>query len=318
MTNAICNQEMMKQIMEIVENKWNELNETKTLQEESKESKNTVCELVIQIIITFLLTIIYYKFIIDPTIEEVVSYINTPSFPLNELLIELPMDININCIIYLYDEKENSIIKECPIGQKYINISEVLKKKIILEKEGNLKIYFYVNDKNYKKIQKKIVNVINTIYSFDKDNKVVNYSRYKYFHLDSMIKTSNERNVSKYFYYNIQSHRIINEGKVYDFNIIDDSEKIRYFTWESNDYLKDCNFVIFFNKMEYFKVTERKRMSILEIFLYFFGIGDFALKILEYFFCKKKKENLKNSSNLISNEIIPNREMNIELENQTN
>ena len=130
MTNAICNQEMVKQVMEIVESKWNELNETKTLKEESKKSKNTLYKLVIQIIITFLFTIIYYKIIINPTIEEVVSYINTPSFPLNELLIELPMDININCIIYLYDGKENSTIKECPIGQKNINISEVLKKML--------------------------------------------------------------------------------------------------------------------------------------------------------------------------------------------
>lgn len=317
MTNAICNEEIMQKVIEVVESKWSELNETKTIREESKKSKNTGFKLFIQIIITALFTVIYYKIIINPTIEEVVSYINTPSFPLNELLIKLPWGINIYCVIALYNEKENSTIKECPKGQKNINISEVLKKNVILENEGNLRIFFYVADKNYKKIQKEIIYVKNTIYSFDKDNKVVNYSRYKNFHLDSMIKTSNERNVTKYFYYNIQSHRIINEGKVYDFNIIEDSEKIRYFTWESNDYLEYCNFVIYFTKMEYFKVTERKRRSILEIFLVLFGIGDFALKIMIYFFCRKKKENLKNSSNLISNEIIPNREMNIELENQT-
>ena len=38
-----------------------------------------------------------------------------------------------------------------------------------------------------------------TIYSFYKDYKVVIYSRFKFFHLDRMIKTSTERNVTKYF-----------------------------------------------------------------------------------------------------------------------
>ena len=90
MTNAICNEEIMQKVIEVVESKWSELNETKTIREESKKSKNTGFKLFIQIIITALFTVIYYKIIINPTIEEVVSYINTPSFPLNELLIKLP------------------------------------------------------------------------------------------------------------------------------------------------------------------------------------------------------------------------------------
>ena len=68
MTNAICNEEIMKKVMEVVESKWNELNETKTLREDSQKSKNIACKLIIQIIITFLFTIVYYKIIINPTI----------------------------------------------------------------------------------------------------------------------------------------------------------------------------------------------------------------------------------------------------------
>ena len=40
MENAL-NEEIIKEVMGIVESKWNELNETKTIKEESQKSINT-------------------------------------------------------------------------------------------------------------------------------------------------------------------------------------------------------------------------------------------------------------------------------------
>ena len=316
MENAL-NEEIIKEVMGIVESKWNELNETKTIKEDSQKSINMKYKLFIQFILTFLFTIFYYYVILNPVFEEVVSYINTPSFPL-ELVIQLPMDIDIECEIALFNE--NGLINEsriCPKYQKFINLSKVFNKNIILENEKVLKIFFYVNDKNYTKFQNERVSIINNIYSFNKDNKVVSYFRYKYFHLDSVIKSSNERKETKYFYYNVQSHRINNENEIYNFNIIDDAEIIRYFSWENYNYLKNCNFVIYLKKMEYFKLTERKRRPFLEVFLVLFGIGEFLLKIVLYFVKKQKIEkSLKNSSILLANENTHNNDINIELENQ--
>ena len=101
MENAL-NEEIIKEVIGIVESKWNELNETKTIKEDSQKSINMKYKLFIQFILTFLFTIFYYYLILSPVFEEVVSYINTPSYPL-ELFIQLPMDIDIDCDIILYN-----------------------------------------------------------------------------------------------------------------------------------------------------------------------------------------------------------------------
>ena len=323
--------EVIKGMMEIAGKSFNDSNETKSLKDDKQKTKNKVskfCNCASQLTLTVLITIIYCYYIISPTIEEVISYTNTPSFPLNIKLI-LPKNVNINCIISFYNgEEKTKTIQHCPKGQYIINITELLNTNITLNNEGNLQIFVFVKDNNYTKIQKEKISIQNGIFTFNKDNEVVPSFRSKDFHLDSVVKTSNERKEAKYFYYFIQSHRIINEGDIYDFNIIDDDERIRRFSWENMEYQKDCNFVIYLSRNEYFRLTERKRSFFLEEFVFFFGVAEFLWKIVikkilitikEMITEKIKKwknNNIKTSPNLLNSEIMPNNDRNIELENQ--
>ena len=96
--------EIMKGMMEIAGKQINESNETKSLKDDTQKTKNKAskwCNYIGQLILTALITFIYCYYIISPTIEEVISYTNTPSFPLNIKLI-LPKNVNINYVLFLF------------------------------------------------------------------------------------------------------------------------------------------------------------------------------------------------------------------------
>jgi hypothetical protein len=94
------------------------------------------------------------------------------------------------------------------------------------------------------------------------------------------------------------------------------------------EYQKDCNFVIYLSRNEYFRLTERKHSCFLEEFVFFFGVAEFLWKIVIKKILIKIKEmitekikkwknnNIKTSPNLLNSEIMPNNDRNIELENQ--
>ena len=185
------------------------------------------------IIVALGLALIMYYFCISPTNHEIVSHINTPSFPLYDLYINLPNDIYIFCEI-----KFGNKLYDCPRNKKKIYIKDVINKIPIIENGENMIISFFVKDKNYKKMENKIVRIFYSIYSFDKNYKINKSEFSRNFHLDSMIKTSNERKEAKYFYYDIKSHRIDNEGDIYDFSFLNSDETVRYFSWNNPGYAK--------------------------------------------------------------------------------
>jgi hypothetical protein len=90
------------------------------------------------------------------------------------------------------------------------------------------------------------------------------------------------------------------------------------------EYQKDCNFVIYLSRNEYFRLTERKRSFFLEEFVFFFGVAEFLWRIaikkiimkIKEMITKKTNNNVKNSPNLLNNEASLNNDGNIELENK--
>ena len=306
----------------ILKTEMNEINQTKIFNDDSKLCKK-ILYFVLQGFITFLFTLIVL-YIANPTIDEFVSYINTPSFPLNDVSIIFPNNFSIHCQISFFNYYEESLFKPCPIvkGGEELNITKVLNKtNITIKKGGRLLIYFRVNENNYSKFQNSKITIRNKIFTFNRNNEVVASFMEKYYYLDNLIELSNERNQTRYFYYNIQSHRIKNIDKVYNFTIIDDSEIVRDFTWKNNKGLEGTNFIIWLEKMEYFKLTERKKISPLNLYIYLLGIGHFFLKFCLLFIRIVKKINEKccsnNSALLLQNENNSNNDINIELENKT-
>ena len=171
-------------------------------------------------------------------------------------------------------------------------------------------ISFFVKDKNYKKMENKIVEINYSIYSFDKNYKINKFELGRYFHLDSMIKTSNERKETKYFYYDIKSHRIDNEGDIYDFSFLNSDETVRYFSWDNIFTKSGCNFKVYLTKENFYLITERKRTNLLIIFLVVFSFMNALLDNLGIGLRKKeenKKEqiNSQNNDSLITNERRP-------------
>ena len=172
-------------------------------------------------------------------------------------------------------------------------------------------ISFFIKDKNYEKMENKIVKINYSIYSFDKNYKINKLEFYRNFHLDSMIKTSNERKETKYFYYGIKSHRIDNEGDIYDFSFLNSDETVRYFSWNNPIYTKSgCNFKIYLTKENFYLLTERKRTNGVIIFLLLFSIVKTFIDIIDYILTKKEENqkeqsNKQNNDGLITNESRP-------------
>ena len=137
----------------------------------------------------------------------------------------------------------------------------------------------------------------------------------RYFHLDSMIKTSNERKETKYFYYDIKSHRIDNEGDIYDFSFLNSDETVRYFSWSNLFTKSGCNFKVYLTKENFYLLTERKRIHGLIIFLLLFSIVKTFFDVMDFFLTKKeenKKEqsNEQNNNKLLTNERRPDNDNN--------
>ena len=65
------------------------------------------------IIIDLLISLLIVYWVISPTNYEIVSHINPPSFPLYDLYINLPNDIDIDCEIQFGNK-----LYECPRNKK--------------------------------------------------------------------------------------------------------------------------------------------------------------------------------------------------------
>ena len=258
------------------------------------------------IIVDLFISLLIIYWVISPTNHEIVSHINPPSFPLYDLYINLPNDIDIDCEI-----KFGNKLYDCPKKKKIYIKDDVINKIPTIENGENMIISFFVKDKNYKKMENKIIKINYSIYSFDKNYKINKVELGRNFHLDSMIKTSNERKEAKYFYYDIKSHRIDNEGDIYDFSFLNSDETVRYFSWNNPGYAKSgCNFKVYLTKENFYLLTERKRIHGLIIFLLLFSIVKTFIDIIDYILTKKEENqkeqsNKQNKDGLITNESRP-------------
>ena len=272
----------------------------------AKKTKPFWKKLKYMFIATILFTIIVKFFFMSPTNNEIVTHINTPSFPLDDLSINLPNDIHIDCEIE-FSNNNNPYI--CPKNKKKINIKELIKKDIIIKEGEYMVISFFVKDNNYIKMQDKILKINYNIYSFDnkyyKINKLNTGVNYR---LDSMIKTSNERKETKCFYYGIKSHTINNDGESQDFSILNTDERVGYFSWD-NPYFtkKGCNFQIFLTKENFYLLTERKSTNVLIIILVVFSVVNsifdvFGIGIREK--TEKETENKNENNNENNNDSL--------------
>jgi len=86
---------VVKLMDEIIEAKIKENNEII----EDSDKRNKIKRLFINIIITFIITYLYCKLIRSPYINEKVSYYIPNAFPFKNLIIELPNEIKVFCLI---------------------------------------------------------------------------------------------------------------------------------------------------------------------------------------------------------------------------
>ena len=188
------NEEIIKALPQIVDKEINE-----------REKNKIFLKLIIESFFTLIFTGFMYIFILGPSNQEIVTHINTPSFPLHNLTIILPNNAekdDIDWEIILYNKnlsKKGSAT--CPKnGDKKINIAKLINKNVIIEEDEHLTIYFYVKEKYYDKAKNEILKISSDYYTLNKDNKVVTYSYTRNYHLDNMIQSSNERKETKLFY----------------------------------------------------------------------------------------------------------------------
>ena len=90
------NVEIMRALSQIVDKEINE------------REKNKILKLIIESFFTLIFTGFMYIFILGPSNQEIVTHINTPSFPLHNLTIILPNNAeegDIDCEIILYRKK---------------------------------------------------------------------------------------------------------------------------------------------------------------------------------------------------------------------
>ena len=213
------------------------------------------------------------------------------------------------------------------MNKKHINITEELKayniSKLILNKEFKdfLSIFFKVNE-NLDNLpdESGYITIINKIYSLNNSGNNISVDtlfRYKRFDIYDEVNSLLDKKKFKRYQYDIHSYSIqILDEPPYNFPIIDDNERVRYF-YNKTDY----NFGFYFSKRNHLntiKVTTepffKKAFDVIgsialvtEIIIPFLFYLKDEIRIKMCCFNIKKKDGLKDNEIDVGNQ---NRELN--------
>ena len=285
--------------------------------EECKEGKFYL----IKFLIEAFLAIGYTWYFRTLNISETVSLSSNVSFPFQSLEIFINSNLNITTRI-----KYNNY-KEIILNKKFINITEELKayniSNLILNKEFEdfLSIFFKVNE-NLDNLpdESGYITIINKIYSLNNSGNNISVDtlfRTKRFDIYDEVNSLLDKKKFKRYQYDIHSYSIqILDEPPYNFPIIDDNERVRYF-YNKTDY----NFGFYFSKRNHLntiKVTTepffKKAFDVIgsialvtEIIIPFLFYLKDKIRIKMCCFNIKKKDGLKDNEIDVGNQ---NRELN--------
>ena len=289
----------------------------KRAREECKEGKFYL----IKFLIEAFLAIGYTWYFRTLNISETVSLSSNVSFPFQRLEILINSHLNITTGI-----KYNNY-KEIILNKKFINITEELKayniSNLILNKEFEdfLSISFKVNE-NLDNLPEESGNIKikNKIYSLNNSRNNISvdtWLRFKIFDIYDEVNSLLVKKKFKRYQYDIHSYSIqILDEPPYNFPIIDDNERVRYF-YNKTDY----NFGFYFSKRNHLntiKVTTepffKKAFDVIgsialitEIIIPFLFYLKDEIRIKMCCFNIKKKDGLKDNEIDVGNQ---NRELN--------
>ena len=275
----------------------------------------------IKFVINAFLAIGYTWYFRTLNISETVSFSSNVSFPFQRLEIFINSNLNITTGI------KYSNYKEIILNKKHINITEELKayniSNLILNKEFEdfLSIYFKVNE-NLDNLPDESGNIyiINKIYSLNNSGNNISvdtWLRSKIFYIYDEVNSLLDKKKFKRYQYDIHSYSIqILDEPPYNFPIIDDNERVRYFYNEP-----DYNFGFYFSKRNHLntiKVTTepffKKAFDVIgsialvtEIIIPFLFYLKDKIRIKMCCFIIKKKDGLKDNEIDVGNQ---NRELN--------
>ena len=290
----------------------------KRAKDECKEGKFCL----IKFLIEAFLAIGYTWYFRTLNISETVSLSSNVSFPFQSLEIFINSNLNITTRI------KYSYYKEIILNKKFINIKEELKKaynisNLILNKEFEdfLSIFFKVNE-NLDNLPEEsgYITIINKIYSLNNSGNNISvdtWFRSKIFYIYDEVNSLLDKKKFKRYQYDIHSYSIqILDEPPYNFPIIDDNERVRYF-YNKTDY----NFGFYFSKRNHLntiKVTTepffKKAFDVIgsialvtEIIIPFLFYLKDIIRIKMCCFNIKKKDGLKDNEIDVGNQ---NRELN--------
>ena len=289
----------------------------KRAKDECKEGKFCL----IKFLIEAFLAIGYTWYFRTLNISETVSFSSNVSFPFQRLEIFINSNLNITTKI------RYSNYKEIILNKNHINITEELKayniSKLILNKEFKdfLSIFFKVNE-NLDNLPEEsgYITIINKIYSLNNSGNNISvdtWFRSKRFDIYDEVNSLLDKKKFKRYQYDIHSYSIqILDEPPYNFPIIDDNERVRYF-YNKTDY----NFGFYFSKRDHLntiKVTTepffKKAFDVIgsialvtEIIIPFLFYLKDEIRIKMYCFTTKKKDGLKDNEIDVGNQ---NRELN--------
>ena len=275
----------------------------------------------IKFVIEAFLAIGYTWYFRTLNISETVSLSSNVSFPFQRLEIFINSNLNITTGI------KYSNYKEIILNKKHINITEELKayniSNLILNKEFEdfLSIFFKVNE-NLDNLPEEsgYITIINKIYSLNNSGNNISvdtWLRSKRFDIYDEVNSLLDKKKFKRYQYDIHSYSIqILDEPPYNFPIIDDNERVRYFYNEP-----DYNFGFYFSKRNHLntiKVTTepffKKAFDVIgsialvtEIIIPFLFYLKDIIRIKMCCFIIKKKDGLKDNEIDVGNQ---NRELN--------
>ena len=275
----------------------------------------------IKFLIEAFLAIGYTWYFRTLNISETVSLSSNVSFPFQSLEIFINSNLNITTRI------KYSYYKEIILNKKSINIKEELKayniSNLILNKEFEdfLSIFFKVNE-NLDNLpdESGYIMIINKIYSLNNSGNNISVDtlfRTKRFDIYDEVNSLLNKKKFKRYQYDIHSYSIqILDEPPYNFPIIDDNERVRYF-YNKTDY----NFGFYFSKRNHLntiKVTTepffKKAFDVIgsialvtEIIIPFLFYLKDEIRIKMCCFNIKKKDGLKDNEIDVGNQ---NRELN--------
>ena len=255
-------------------------------------------------------------------ISEMHSFSNDISFPFQELLIIIKskFEIRVETMISYNNVVINS-------SEKIINITDEFKKKnvsnLILNKEYNdfIAIFFKINGTLNDRECGQISIYYKMFVLNNTDNNIEVDTLYKPLHFEIYNELASYQDNKKFktYLYNVHSYSIQALNETYNFPMIDEHEKYRYFYDVPNFY----NFGVYLSKKNYLNTLKVTTDSFKEIaFISFGSIGiifelifPFILllkDIIKFYCCKfEKKKPLKENEINVGNKNLELSEVNV-------